>query len=160
MQGLTSDFRFRIDRVDALLACSLAIVAWAYAWGYRLDWAQPDVQIDETAQSAFAEVVPANQPPVLPPGSASLAQGSNWDAMTEELSLLASKHQGRVAIFLKDLGTGNIWTHHSEDLFPSASLIKVPLMACVFFKIRDGQLALYDKLTLRRRHRRGGSGSL
>lgn len=160
MQRLMPEFRLKVDRVDALLACSLAIVAWAYALGYRLDWSQADLKPEEPLERSLAAVLPVQPPEAVSLPQANWASESNWEAMTEELSLLAAKHQGRVAIYLRDLGTGKTWTYHEEDLFPSASLIKVPLMACVFYKIRDGQLSLYDKLTLRRRHRRGGSGSL
>ena len=47
-----------------------------------------------------------------------------------------------------------------ERLFPSASLIKVPIMAAVFEKIRAGQLSLDTQIKLNRGYRVGGSGSL
>jgi beta-lactamase class A len=80
--------------------------------------------------------------------------------MTEDLFRLAASYRGRVAIVLKDLQTGNVWTYHQDDLFPSASLIKVPVMLCVFNSINDGKISLNEKIALRRKHRVGGSGSL
>lgn len=94
-------------------------------------------------------------PPVMTP-----EEESNWEAMVEDLRLEAMRHRGRVAIFVKDLKTGKTWGHHPDDLFPSASLIKLPVMAGVFQKIKSGELSLDTSLTLRRRHRMGGSGSL
>jgi beta-lactamase class A len=80
--------------------------------------------------------------------------------MTSELARLVAGNKGRVAVVLKDLKSGRTWTHHPDDLFPSASLIKVPIMATVFQRIRDGQLSLSDVIRLRRSHRVGGSGSV
>jgi beta-lactamase class A len=45
-------------------------------------------------------------------------------------------------------------------LFPAASLIKVPILIATFYRLRDGGLSLDEKLTITRRNRRGGSGSL
>jgi beta-lactamase class A len=84
----------------------------------------------------------------------------SWTRMTEELSHLASRHRGRVAIVLRDLGSNKTWTYHPDDLFPSASLIKVPVMIAVFNKINEGGMSLNDTMVLRRRNRVGGSGSL
>jgi beta-lactamase class A len=81
-----------------------------------------------------------------------------WDAMTHDLSKLASRYPGHVAIDVEDLGTGKTWTYHADDLFPAASLIKVPVMASVFAAIRQGRMSLDDVLVLRREDRVGGSG--
>lgn len=84
----------------------------------------------------------------------------SFSRMTEELERRSLRHPGQVGIYVKDLGRGWEWSFHSDDLFPSASLIKVPVMIGVFEKIHRGQLALSSELTLRRRTRMGGSGSL
>ena len=83
-----------------------------------------------------------------------------WETMTASLGKMAERYPGRVAIYLKDLKTGRTWTHHADDLFPAASLIKVPVMIAAFYKIRDGRLALDEKIAITRRNRVGGSGSL
>lgn len=161
--------KFQGSRVDYLVVAALFVVALSYALGYRLDW----------AQAAAVRSAPAALP--LPPGSriGPVEIGSTpgqsqpksavwtvdpkdaaWDRMTDELGHLATAHRGRVAIFLRDLKTNKTWTYHPDDLFPSASLIKVPVMACVFTKIHEGKLALSQKLTLRRHNRVGGSGSI
>ena len=83
-----------------------------------------------------------------------------WEYMTAELERVAARYPGRVSIYLKDLRTGKVWSHHPDDLFPAASLIKVPVMIAAFYKIRDGQLSLDEKIAITRRNRVGGSGSL
>ena len=83
-----------------------------------------------------------------------------WDAMTAELDGQARRYPGRIAIYVKDLKRGREWSYRADDLFPSASLIKVPVMVGVFDKIHQGDLSLSKQLALRRRLRVGGSGSI
>ncbi len=83
-----------------------------------------------------------------------------WAAMTGDLDKLSRAYPGRVGIYLKDLYTGRTWEYNPDGLFPSASLIKVPIMAAVFEKIRLGAITLDTQIRLTRRDRVGGSGSL
>lgn len=85
---------------------------------------------------------------------------AGFAVMTAELERAAQRYSGQVAIYLKDLEHGEEWAYHADDLFPSASLIKVPIMVGVFSKIDRGELALNSRLRLRRRTRMGGSGSI
>ena len=185
MDRLTPKLKIKLDRVDAMLACALAVVVGSYTLGYRLDWAQLDQNAEAVASvaagpsgAARAETLPpaavaAMPAPAVVPAepqmkAAPSAQAAilpdpkdaDWQVMTDELSRHAARHKGHVAIFLKDLKTGRTWTYHPDDLFPAASLIKVPVMICVFDKIHEGELALSDVLMLRRHNRVGGSGSL
>jgi beta-lactamase class A len=102
-----------------------------------------------------SSIGPAPAPALVPD-----PREAQWDAMTAEIGKMASKYPGRVSIYLKDLKSGRTWMHHPDDLFPAASLIKVPVMIAAFYKIRDGQLALDERMTISRRNRVGGSGSL
>jgi len=83
-----------------------------------------------------------------------------FETMVDELDQNARAYPHRVAIYIKDLQRGWEWSYHADDLFPSASLIKVPVMAGVFAKIHKGELSLSSRLTLRRRVRMGGSGTI
>ncbi|UPT73973.1 MAG: class A beta-lactamase-related serine hydrolase [Elusimicrobiota bacterium] len=115
-----------------------------------------------------AAVVAAPPPPVTigpPPAPAPAAMRADpreteWENMTSELAKMSARYPGRVSIYLKDLKSGRTWMHHPDDLFPAASLIKVPVMIAAFYKIRDGQLALDERMAITRRNRVGGSGSL
>jgi len=83
-----------------------------------------------------------------------------WDNMTASLDKLASGYRGHVGIYLKDLNSGRVWQHNPDRLFPSASLIKVPIMVSILSKIKSGELSLETRMKLTRRDRAGGSGSL
>lgn len=83
-----------------------------------------------------------------------------WGPMTEGLRDLARAYPGRVGIYLKDLETGREWEFNADRRFPSASLVKVPVMAAVFARIHEGKLSLDTQIRLHRRSRVGGSGSL
>ena len=83
-----------------------------------------------------------------------------FDAMTADVEASARRYPHRVGIYIKDLHHNLEWSYHADDLFPAASLIKVPVMCGVFEKIHRGELSLNSQLTLRRRTRMGGSGSL
>lgn len=85
---------------------------------------------------------------------------AEWQAMVESLDKVSRSYRGRVGIYIKDLETGKTWSYNAEKLFPSASLIKVPIMAAVFEKIKLGEFTLDTQIKLTRPSRVGGSGSL
>jgi beta-lactamase class A len=118
-----------------------------------------------------AAQVPAAAAPVQAPGSeerpvepekkpAEDPFRGNFDAMTADLEKEARRYPGRMAIYVKDLKRNWEWSYHADDLFPAASLIKLPVMIGVFEKINRGELSLSQQLLLRRRLRVGGSGTL
>lgn len=167
-------FRWEILRAqgrDLLLVSALAAVGLAYGFGYGLDWSEESGRPEEdrevaeiAAPAARAAVALAagryneelSPPTIMRPDP----RDAKWEAMTRELDQMAARYPGRVSIYLKDFKTGRTWTHHPDDLFPAASLIKVPVMIAAFYKIRDGQLTLDERIPLTRRNRVGGSGSL
>ncbi len=170
----------RLIRPDLILVAAMLVVAASYALGYKLDWSSDqgfgfvEEEEEETAGAqvpapASLQTVSIVSPKIQPEtamGQAptlSLAPNPeevNWEKMTGELTKQVSHHPGRVAVFLKDLKTQREWSYHPDDLFPAASLIKVPVLISAFYKIHAGELGLSDQLTLRRRTRVGGSGSL
>lgn len=169
----------RAQGIDLLLASALVVIGLSYGLGYRLDWREESGRPEEDQETGLEIAAPAAlAPPVLPPpptiaprdrtsiGPAPVPTMSphprdvEWEKMTGSLGKMAERYPGRVAIYLKDMKTGRTWTHHADDLFPSASLIKVPVMIAAFYKIRDGHLALDEKIAITRRNRVGGSGSL
>lgn len=83
-----------------------------------------------------------------------------WEQLTSELENNVRNFRGDMGIYLKDLQTGRVWAHQPDRLFPSASLIKVPIMAATFEKIKTGELQLDTPLTLTRKDRMSGSGRL
>lgn len=165
--------KLRLERMDVMLVAALSVILGSYALGYRMDWFEGQSWPEGDEVEVAAVAAPASTPPSQRPApemkeAAAPAvvmkeadpRDEVWERMVRDLSSAAARHPGRVAIMLKDLQTGRTWSYHPDDLFPSASLIKVPVMASAFFKIREGELGLSQKLTLRRRLRVGGSGSL
>ena len=178
----------RAQGTDLLLVSAVVVIGLAYGLGYRLDWSEESGRPEEDQEvaeiSAPAALAPALAPavpaPPAPPPEVVIAAAPGqttigpapapsiaphprdvqWETMTGSLAKMAERYPGRVAIYLKDLKTGRTWTHHADDLFPAASLIKVPVMIATFYKIRDGRLALDEKIAITRRNRVGGSGSL
>lgn len=71
-----------------------------------------------------------------------------------------SRFPGRMGVYIKDLKTGRTWEYRSDELFPSASLVKVPIMVALFEKLQKKELRMDDELVLRRGEKRGGSGHL
>ena len=179
----------RAQGSDLLLVAAIVVIGLSYGLGYRLDWSEDGSRPEEDqevaeisapaaiASGGLAAVLPS---PPAPPAATAVITGpaivsigpapspailsnprdAQWEKMTEALAKMAEKYPGRVAIYLKDLKSGKIWMHHPDDLFPAASLIKVPVMIAAFYKIRDGQLALDERMVISRRNRVGGSGSL
>lgn len=85
---------------------------------------------------------------------------AEWAEMVAGLQELSRGYRGDVGIYLKDLETGKTWEYNADKLFPSASLVKVPIMASVFEKIRAGSISLDTQIKLTKANRVGGSGSL
>src|SRR3954447_26720363 len=76
------------------------------------------------------------------------------------LDKLAAGHKGKVAIALKHLGCGETYFHNADDVMPTASLIKLPVMAEVYSQAEAGKVKLDDMLTLTKEEMVPGSGIL
>ncbi len=83
-----------------------------------------------------------------------------WQTMAAGLESLARSYSGHVGIYLKDLNSDRTWEYNPDRLFPSASLIKVPIMVAVLEKVKRGEISMDTQIKLKRRDRAGGSGSL
>ncbi len=62
-------------------------------------------------------------------------------ALEAELSRLAREVDGDVGIYVRHLKTGRGAMIHADELFPTASMIKLPILATTFQRIHDGALA-------------------
>src|SRR3982750_4599078 len=89
---------------------------------------------------------------VLPCGA---ARAEPLDARIESL---AAAHKGKVTVALKHLGTGETYYRHPDDVMPTASLIKLPVMAEVYAQSAAGKVNLGDMLTLTKEEMVQGSG--
>ena len=53
---------------------------------------------------------------------------------------------GKVGVFVKDLSNGRIVAINADSIFPTASMIKVPILIGVMDKIRKGELVYHQDL--------------
>jgi len=83
-----------------------------------------------------------------------------WSELKNILDAQISNFQGAAGIIIKDLNTGWQFSLNQDKLFPSASLVKIPIMAACFQAVEEGRLTLRETMVLRVAHKTPGSGIL
>jgi beta-lactamase class A len=68
--------------------------------------------------------------------------------LARTLTTLADRHHGVVGYLIRDLDAGWELARRADEPFPTASLIKVPVLVTVFDLIGKGRLSLEDRLTV------------
>src|SRR2546421_7276308 len=81
-------------------------------------------------------------------------------SLADRLVPLAKAHKGKVAIVVQHLDTGEHFSHNGDDVMPTASLIKFPVMIEVYQQAAEGEIKLSDMVTLRKADMVPGSGIL
>lgn len=81
-------------------------------------------------------------------------------ALRHVLDSLAGAHRGVVGYAVHNLDTGERLSLRGDEPFPTASLIKVPVLVTVYDLVAKGMLALDDPLTVLRIDQVGGAGIL
>lgn len=66
--------------------------------------------------------------------------------LTEKLKELTAPFHGEVGIYVENLTRGKVAILNADTIFPTASMIKIPIMCGVFNKIELGDLAYNQKL--------------
>jgi beta-lactamase class A len=82
------------------------------------------------------------------------------DVLTQEFSRLEREFGGHLGVAAKNFGTGEIIAYNASERFPTASVVKLPIMAAVFHRI---DLKLIDptiRFTLTKEDKKPGSGIL
>ena len=64
-----------------------------------------------------------------------------------DLRALAAKVRGDVGIYVRDLRTGEEWALAADEPFPTASLIKVPILGALLARVDRGELDYHQPLT-------------
>lgn len=67
---------------------------------------------------------------------------------------------GTLGVATIDLTSGRIFVYNGEAVFPTASVIKIPIMVEMFRAIKQGEFKLTDKVTIQPSESVPGSGSL
>ena len=101
------------------------------------------------ACSAFAQ--PASSPPNAP-------IRADTAALRRVLDSIADAHHGVVGYTVVDIESGARLARRGDETFPTASLIKVPILVTVFDLVAKGQISLDDPLTVLKIDQVPGSG--
>ena len=82
------------------------------------------------------------------------------DDIMAELRALNARFGGHMGLMAKNLVTGDTVAYNADDRFPTASTIKLPVMAAYFDMVRRGEIDPAMRVTLRGEDRKPGSGVL
>ncbi len=80
--------------------------------------------------------------------------------LDEAVATLAKRHKGKVAVALKNLKTGEEFYLNADEVMPTASLIKLPVMVETYWQANEGKVKLDTMLTLKKADKVQGSGIL
>jgi beta-lactamase class A len=83
-----------------------------------------------------------------------------WRELKNSLENKARLFNGYAGIIIEDLNTGWQFSLNKDKLFPSASIVKIPIMAACFQAACDGRLNLNEEMVLKDSHKTSGSGIL
>ena len=83
-----------------------------------------------------------------------------WQVLRQKLTNEISQFKGETGIVVKDLETGWELSYGKNQLFPSASLVKIPLMAACFLAADQGRIKLDRNIALKSVDKLTGSGVL
>lgn len=67
--------------------------------------------------------------------------------LQQGLEILTAGFKGDVGVYVKDLHTGKIASINADSIFPTASMVKVPILIGIMDKINKGELNYHQELT-------------
>lgn len=76
----------------------------------------------------------------------------------EQIRQLEKATGGRIGIVAKNLKTGEVLSYRGDEKFPTASVIKVPVMVEYFYQAKQGRVSPIQKVVLADSNKWGGSG--
>ena len=76
----------------------------------------------------------------------SFSQNKIDKKLNGKLLELVSGFNGQAGIYVQNIKTGKIATFNADTIFPTASMIKIPIMCGVFDKIQKGELNYHQEL--------------
>ena len=80
------------------------------------------------------------------------------EVLQEKLEAATRNFQGDVGIYVKHLKSGREVAINADTVFPTASIVKIPILVKLFDKIDKGELGLNDTLIYTEDRHYGGSG--
>ena len=86
------------------------------------------------------------------------AQYQTDKKLENKLRVLLSSFHGTAGVYVRNLKTGKEAAINADTIFPTASIVKVPILVGVFKKIDEGLYTYHQPLIYRDSIARGGSG--
>ncbi len=80
--------------------------------------------------------------------------------LQQQLNAMAAAHHGKVALFAKNLKTGQTVAIHADEPVQTASVIKLPIMVETMYEVKAGKHRLEERLELTKDNQVTGSGVL
>lgn len=84
--------------------------------------------------------------PLLAALSSCATPNARGGRLQEVCEAVAEGFDGDVGIYVRHLGSGESAAVRADELFPTASLIKVPILCATFDALEQGKLGYHDKL--------------
>jgi beta-lactamase class A len=81
-------------------------------------------------------------------------------SIQQKIEALAAEFNGRIGISALNLQTNETYEYHADELFPTASVIKLGVLAALMAQCEAGQSSLDEPIMLRRADLTTGSGVL
>ncbi|MFK7743214.1 MAG: serine hydrolase [Planctomycetota bacterium] len=69
------------------------------------------------------------------------------DSLHKPIATRIDAFDGDVGLYVRDLTTGETLAFDANSVFPTASMIKVPILCALFDRIERGELGYHDELT-------------
>jgi len=85
---------------------------------------------------------------------------ADTSALHKQLDAIAAGHHGVLGYSISNLDTGERLSLRGDETFPTASLIKVPILVTLFDQVEQKQVSLDDPLTVLKIDQVPGSGVL
>jgi N-acetylated-alpha-linked acidic dipeptidase len=112
------------------------------------------------AQASMVEAALVRNAALLDEAAALLPEAPPPGSLEARLRRVREGVDGRMAIYVEDLESGESVAIDADSAYETFSVIKVPIMAAVLQRVEQGELSLDQRLTLRLDQRRIPSGVL
>jgi beta-lactamase class A len=97
---------------------------------------------------------------VIPQAAAGEPLDAKWAELEKDILRSLRDFQGTLGFVIKDFRTGRTLARNQDRPFPSASMVKIPIMAACLKAVEEGRISLEEVLTLKRADKVRGSGIL
>src|SRR3981189_242461 len=81
-----------------------------------------------------------------------------WQKLDATIHEVDGNLDGAMGVFILDLSTGNTIALNADEVFPTASSIKIAILAELYHQAQQGKLSLSDAYVLQSTDLVGGSG--